>query len=86
MIGVRPEGVVIGDEGEIDGEIYGAMPTGMESTVKVRIGSFLLTSVVFGSTWFEIGKKVKVSFPGDGIMLFDRKSGKLITLGSVKMH
>ena len=86
VIGVRPEGVVIGNEGEIDGEIYGAMPTGMESTVKVRIGSFLLTSVVFGSTRFEIGKKVKVSFPGDGIMLFDRKSGKLITLGSVKMH
>ena len=84
ILGVRPENVVIGEEGDIDGEIYGAMPTGMESTIKVRIGDFLLTSVVFGSISYPIGKKVKVSFPGKSTMLFDRKSGKLITLGSLK--
>ena len=40
------------------GEIYGAMPTGMESTIKVRVGGFLLTGVVFGSSLFTIGAEV----------------------------
>ena len=28
------------------------MPTGMETTVKVRVGSFLLTGVVFGGVLY----------------------------------
>ena len=60
------------------------MPTGMESTIKVRVGDFLLTGVVFGSTLFTIGSKVHIDVSGNGVLLFDRKSGKCIAQGSLK--
>ena len=67
VLGIRPEFLDIADSSNLRGEIYGAMPTGMESTIKVRVGGFLLTGVIFG----------------DQIMLFDRKSGRCITSGSL---
>ena len=84
VLGIRPEFIDIVDSGALDGEIYGAMPTGMESTVKVRVGDFLLTGVVFGSTLFTIGAKVQVAITGHNIMLFDRRSGICITQGSLE--
>ncbi len=84
VLGVRPEFIEIDPNGAIEGEIYGAMPTGMESTIKVRVGEFLLTGVVFGSTLFKIGEKIRFNIDGDKIMLFDRKGGKCISLGSLK--
>ena len=83
VLGIRPEFIDIADEGNLRGEIYGAMPTGMESTIKVRVGGFLLTGVVFGSSLFTIGSSVPLSVTGDQIMLFDRKSGLCITSGSL---
>ena len=84
VLGVRPEFIEITPDGAIEGEVYGAMPTGMESTVKLRVGDFLLTGVVFGSTLFRIGEKVRFNIGGDKIMLFDRKGGRCIALGSLK--
>jgi ABC-type sugar transport system ATPase subunit len=85
VLGIRPEFVDIVSDGQLDGEIYGAMPTGMESTIKVRVDDFLLTGVVFGSTLFQIGAKVKLDLSGDNLMLFDRKSGKCIAFGSLRV-
>ena len=62
------------DGAGLDGVIYGAMPTGMESTIKLRIGDFLLTGVVFGNTAYKIGQEVKFEIGGEDILLFDRKS------------
>ena len=84
VLGIRPEFISIEGNGSIDGEIYGAMPTGMESTIKLRIDDFLITSVIFGSTLYKIGTKVKVDVLGNNILLFDRKSGKRISIGSLK--
>ena len=83
VLGIRPEFIDIADEGNLRGEIYGAMPTGLASTIKVRVGGFLLTGVVFGSSLFTIGSSVPLSVTGDQIMLFDRKSGLCITSGSL---
>ena len=80
VVGIRPEFIDITD-GNVEGEIYGAMPTGMESTIKIRLDDFLLTGVVFGSTLFTIGSKVKLNLKSDGILLFDRASGKRIASG-----
>ena len=52
------------DSGAIEGEIYSAMPTGMETTVKVRVGSFLLTGVVFGGVLYRIGQKIPSGLSG----------------------
>ena len=83
VLGVRPECVSICENGALEGEIFSAMPTGMETTVKVRIGEFLFTGVVFGGITYKIGQKVRVSFTGDGIQLFSRENGKLITRGAL---
>ena len=84
VLGIRPEFLDISDTGSsLRGEIYGAMPTGMESTIKVRVGAFLLTGVVFGSLLFTIGTEVPVSVRGAQVMLFDRRSGRRITSGSL---
>ncbi|MBQ9467800.1 MAG: ABC transporter ATP-binding protein [Clostridia bacterium] len=83
VIGVRPEMIEIAEEGGLEAEVYSAMPTGMETTVRVRVGNFLLTGVVFGGVTYEIGSKVHVKFKKEGIMLFSRISGKLIGTGGL---
>mgnify|MGYP001047561712 CR=1 FL=1 len=79
VLGVRPEFIDIVEAGALEGEIYGAMPTGMETTVKVRVGEFLLTGVVFGGVLYQIGQKVRLDFRGEDIILFSRRNGRLIT-------
>ena len=82
VIGVRPEFIRIDPNGAIEGEVFSAMPTGMETTLKIRIGTYLLTAVVFGGMVYKIGQKVRFSFSGDNIMLFSRVNGKRIANGS----
>ena len=84
VLGIRPEFLDIKTEAPLKGEIYGAMPTGMESTIKVSVDGYLLTGVVFGSSLFAIGEQHSVSFSGNNIMLFDRQSGDCIALGSLE--
>ena len=84
LLAVRPEFIDIKSGEGIEGEIYGVMPTGMETTVKVRVGEYLLTGMVFGSDLFTIGEKLKLSFKGMKLMLFDRKSGERIVNGSLR--
>ena len=84
LLAVRPEFIDIKSGEGIEGEIYGVMPTGMETTVKVRVGEYLLTGMVFGSDLFSIGEKLKLSFKGMKLMLFDRKSGERIANGSLR--
>ena len=67
VLGVRPELIEIDENGALEGEIYGAMPTGMESTIKVRIGDFLLTGVIFGNSHFRIGTRIRMSISSDRI-------------------
>lgn len=83
VIGIRPECVKLDPDGSIPATIYGAMPTGMESTVKLRVGRYLLTGVIFGGVTFRIGQETGIRIAGDDILLFDRKSGTCITAGSL---
>lgn len=85
IVGIRPEFLRIREDGPLEGEIFSAMPTGMETTVKVRVGDFLLTGVVFGGVLYQIGQTVRLDFGGDGLSLFHRRSGRLITLGSLQI-
>ncbi len=85
VIGIRPEAIDIDANGKIDTTIYGAMPTGMESTLKLRVGEFLLTSVIFGGVIYQIGQEEKININGNDILLFDRRSGKLICSGKLEL-
>ncbi len=84
VIGIRPEFVEISEHEKFEGEVYSSMPTGMETTVRVAIGNYLLTGVMFGGVVYKLGDKVKVGFKGNNAILFDRRSGEVITLGSLK--
>lgn len=83
VIGVRPECIKIRENGSLEAEVYGAMPTGMESTVKLRVGQFLLTGVIFGGVTFKLGEKIRFDMDGTDILLYDRKSGKYIAAGAL---
>ena len=85
VIGVRPEALKLGETGALKTTVYGAMPTGMEATVKLRIGNFLLTGVIFGGVTFNIGTEMGMDIQGDDILLFDRASGKCISSGSIEL-
>ena len=85
VLGVRPECIRIHEGGALEGEIFSAMPTGMETTVKVNVGGYLLTGVVFGGVTYKLGQRVKLDFSGEGVLLFSRENGKLIASGSVTL-
>ncbi|MDR0896567.1 MAG: ATP-binding cassette domain-containing protein [Oscillospiraceae bacterium] len=85
VLGVRPECVSICEDGELEGEIFSAMPTGMETTVKIRIGRYLVTGVVFGGVLYKLGQKVRLRFTGDGVTLFSRQTGFLEGLGAIRI-
>ena len=85
VIGIRPEAIDIDPNGKIDTTVYGAMPTGMESTLKLRVGEFLLTGVIFGGVIYQIGQEEKINISGKDILLFDRRSGRLICAGSLEL-
>ena len=82
-VGVRPEFISICDDGPIEGEVFSAMPTGMETTVRIRVGNFLLTSVVFGGVTYKIGEKIRIRFNGNGTTLFSRVNGRLVSTGTL---
>ena len=86
VLGIWPEFLRICGDGALEGEIYSAMPAGMETTVKVRVGDFLLTGVVFGGVLYKIGQKVRLDFGGENVILFNRKNGRIITQGSLKVQ
>ena len=83
VLGIRPEMIEVCEDGGFEAEVYSAMPTGMETTLRLRIGNFLVTSVVFGGVTYAIGSKINVKFKDNGIMLFSRMTGKLIGTGSL---
>lgn len=85
VIGVRPECIHLRKDGNLQGVIYGAMPTGMESTIKVAVGNYLLTGVIFGGALYHIGDQQSFDIGGEDILLFDRKSGKCIAAGSLQI-
>src|SRR5574344_2091488 len=84
VLAVRPEFVKFGKEGRFDALVYSSMPTGMETTVRISIDGFLLTGVMFGGVIYKLDQKIKMDFASDGILLYDRKTGKLVAQGSIK--
>lgn len=86
VLGVRPEAVDIEPDGAIASTVYGAMPTGMESTLKLSVqDTWLLTGVIFGNSAYRIGEKVRINLNGNRILLFDRQSGKRISEGRLEI-
>ena len=86
VLAVRPEAIDIVSGAGLETTIYGAMPTGMESTLKLKVGEYLLTGVIFGNTAYKIGEEVKINIKGQDILLFDRQSGLRIAAGKLTIE
>ena len=84
IVGVRPEFVKISEQGKFEGEVYSSMPTGMETTLRIKIGNFLITAVVFGDKIFDIGSNIRFDLDTQKIMLFSNMFQKLIAVGQIK--
>ena len=57
----------------------------METTVKIAYGEQIFTSVVFGGVDYAVDEQIKVSFRGNGILLFDKFTGKRLCSGALKL-
>ena len=56
VLGVRPEFVVSGTSKGRKAEVIASLPSGMQTTLKVKIDETILTSVVFGIVDYPVGK------------------------------
>ena len=85
VLGVRPEFIPISEKGKIKGTVYGTLPAGMETTIKIDLNGALLSSVVFGSIDFEMDQEIHFDIDGDKIVLFDAKTTNAVAIGSVEI-
>ena len=81
IVGIRPEYLRISSDGAVEALIYAALPSGMETIVKLKVGDLILTAVVFGAIDFQTDSTIKLDFTGDNCVLFDRESGQNLGRG-----
>jgi len=84
LLAIRPEFIKEG-KGSLHAEVYAALPSGMETTIRLRIGDYILTGVVFGGVDYPVGQKVDLDVRGNRILLYDRHSEKLISTGRLEL-
>ena len=83
VLGVRPEFISIVGSSDIAATVYSTLPAGMETTVKLKLGGEIVTSVVFGGIDFPVDSTVHLSFTGKDMLLYDADSKQLIADGSL---
>ena len=49
-VGFRPEFMKIEESGKIKASVYSTLPSGLETTIKLKIGEEIISSVVFGAS------------------------------------
>ncbi len=84
VLGIRPEHIGILEEGSMKASIYTTLPTGMETTVKIRLGEQILSAVVFGSVDYAVDQSIALRFLDSQILLFDKATGDRIAVGKLE--
>ena len=82
-LGIRPEFLPISQDGDMEGMAYSTLPAGMETTVKIKVGDTILSSVVFGAIDYETDAKIRFGISGSGILIFDQETGGRLASGRV---
>ena len=83
-VGIRPEFLPISDKGGIVGSVYSTLPSGMETTVKIKVGDTILSSVMFGSLNYDVDTDIRFSICSDRILLFENGTGRMVASGSME--
>jgi multiple sugar transport system ATP-binding protein len=84
VLGIRPEHIGILEDGSMKASIYTTLPTGMETTVKIRLGEQILSAVVFGSVDYAVDQPIALRFLDSQILLFDKATGNRIAVGKLE--
>ena len=84
ILGIRPEHIAIGDEGAKT-HIYATLPTGMETTVKLKLDNMIISAIVFGSVDYEVDKEAAITIIDEKILMFDKESRERIGIGRLEL-
>ena len=74
IVGLRPEDVYIGSEGDLDAEVYMVEPLGRDDIVTCSVGDIKVHTVVDSRLGYKIGDKVKVRFDMSKVQLYDSQT------------
>lgn len=85
IVAIRPEHVAITEDSKLKAVVYATLPTGMETTVKLKVQDQLVSSVVFGSVDFNADEMVNLDFRKDKILIFDKVSEKFLASGRLSV-
>jgi len=85
LLGIRPESISLSEEAPVRGRIYSALPSGMETTVMLKLKNILLTSVVFGGQDYPVDGEIGLELVNESYILFDKNSEENIASGLLKM-
>ncbi len=77
-LGIRPEYIKLGKEGDLVGEVYVVEPLGVENVVTLKLEKQYLKVLTFEETVFKPGQKLWIHFRRDKLNFFD-SSGKRVT-------
>ncbi|MEM0244164.1 MAG: TOBE domain-containing protein, partial [Zestosphaera sp.] len=80
VFGVRPEDVLLVDDGSYDmeAEVIVSEPLGSETIVTLKLSDNIVKSRTHGSKLYSIGSKVRIKFVRERIKFFDVNTGELI--------
>ncbi|MBP5161596.1 MAG: ABC transporter ATP-binding protein [Spirochaetales bacterium] len=84
-LGIRPEFFTIKDGGKIKATAYSTLPSGMETTVKVRLMDELISSVVFGAIDYKVDQPIECDIIGDQVCIFDKETTKRVSIGKLEV-
>lgn len=88
-LGIRPENIKIHsnnskDNKYLSAEIYSYMPSGIDTTIVIKIGNYLLTVIESGINSYKVGEIIYIEFVSNNILLFDKQTGK--TIGNCELE
>ena len=83
ILGVRPEYVRIEENGVLAMSAYATLPSGLETTIKLKKDDIIISSIQFGSIDYETDQELRCSITGDKICLFRKDDSSLVSLGSL---
>jgi ABC-type sugar transport system ATPase subunit len=85
VVAIRPENISIVEEEQantIEGEVQTILPSGPETVLRVRHGSFQFSLLVAQEVNLSPGAKILMSLPPKNILVFNKKTGKIYPIGS----
>ena len=77
-MGVRPEDVVLCEDGSLSGEVFVVEPLGREDMIAVRMGSHQLSALVSTEQRIRAADTVRLKLKDDRLQFFDPHSKRSI--------